>query len=414
MLLGLAAVVGYAVWLLLYTGFSQADTLATQIDRTEARRLTEQVAAQQNVPLDGFDIVNTTLRVSNFQLTYYQAYSVSPEQEARITAFRTPGFWEVVYANEDLGKITTRIGTTGEVYNWLPDLETPPDSGRIDLADAQAYADQALTDRLNVDPYDYVLVDARTLEGDTRTSYAFQWRHRADSSSSLLRREVRVDVGPGGVEGWARIVDTPEAHQSAYRAYSDRASTYNLARTIIIFLVWVLSLTVFLMRFREYEISLRNAFLYSALFTIAYLLYMWNALPFTTGGVFDNTNWSTMRSQSMLGLAIGVFFTTLGVFQAWVSGETLLRERWPNKLNVLDGLFAGRVRFKGLGESILVGFLYTGLQLGLIAVLLFVISRVVAPWQIVSNNDQFLLGSSVVLGQLPLNALVSGFLSGAS
>ncbi|MEM6647530.1 MAG: PP2C family protein-serine/threonine phosphatase [Bacteroidota bacterium] len=413
LLLGLVAVAGYVVWVLMYSGFSQADAVATEIDRTEARRLAEQVAAEQNVPLDGFDIVNITLRVSNFQLTYYQAYAVPPEEQAQVTAFRTPGFWDIVYASEALGTITARIGTTGEVYNWFTDFETPPDSGRISLADAQAIADQALGDRLGVDPYDYTLVDAQTLEGDTRTSYAFQWRHRADSSDALLRREVRVDVGPSGVEGWGRIVDLPDAHQTAYRAYSDRANTYNLGRSGFIFLIWVLSLTVFLMRFREYEISLRNAFVYTTLFTVAYVLYMWNALPFTTSGAFDSDNWSRMRTQTMLGLAIGVFFTTLGVFQAWVSGETLLRERWPNKLNVLDGLFAGRARFKGLGESILVGFLYAGLQLGLIALLFFGIIEVGKPWQIVSNNDQFLLSSSSVLSQLPLNTLVSVFLSGA-
>ncbi|GAB5519842.1 MAG: hypothetical protein RhofKO_20930 [Rhodothermales bacterium] len=412
-MLGLVAVIGYVAWLLLYGSVSQADQLNIRVDRTEARRMAEQTAVDQDIALSSYDVVNTRIRLSNLQLTYYQANDLSAEQQATITAFRTPAFWEVVYANEELGKITAYIGADGTLHAWLPEFITPPDTGRISLGDAQVLADQALTNRLSVDPYDYVLVDAQTVEGDTRTSYAFRWRHRADSSETHLRRELTIDVGPSGVEGWSRIIDTPDAHRTAYRALSDRAGIYAFMRSGIIFLIWILSLAIFLMRFREYEISLRNAFAYAALFLCAYTLYMWNAYPYSAGQALATANWDGALTQTFISLAIGAFFTSLGTFQAWISGETLLRQRWPSKLRVVDGLFAGHARFRSLGQSILAGFLYTGLQLGLIALLLFGITRSVEPWQIISGNDQYLLSGSVVLGQLSVYTLVSGLLAGA-
>ncbi len=381
--LGLA---GAVLFFVLFSRVQPSARLDVDVGRGEAQTIAEAYLAERGYDLGAYTTRSTVFGVENRFATFLRVADVAPAERARLEAHEPPGHWSLLYISPDADdRVEIKVGTDGRIYSVE---RAPPDDlpgARLSRDEALERAQAFLSTTQEIDWAGYALINTQNVQRAGRTDYFFTWQQE-DPAPSGARLHISATVQGGEIGGWSCSVELPQAFLEQYVARGAWTNFFQYAPAILVNALWILALVVFVLRFRDSEVSVRNAGIITALFALCFGAYLFNSLSFNRYAALAASA-ETPVAFTYLGLGINAFFTSLAVFMVWISGESLAREVWPAKLRTFDGLFARYAYFPELGRSVLRGFSLGFLSLGLWYVLVGGLVRYADAWPLVSDGE---------------------------
>lgn len=406
-----AGLVGLLLVLILYPLVEPAATLGLTIDRGEAYTIAERFVERFGDAEHAYVERNATLHVDNEGLAYEQINEATVSEQALFVLYRPKAYWDVIYRDPTANDlIRIKIGAAGNVFSVMRTPDDAMPSASMERLDAMRRARVLLENRLDIDWANYELVDGQRIQQDNRVDYKFTWQ-RLGSVVGGAHVRLQATVIGNQVGGWNFDMELPRAFETTFQQRQTQTNLFVIGRSILIVLVWLLSLVIFALRFRESELGIRNGLIFAVVLTILFAAFTFNTLSAIFHVGYTNPN-SFAMFAAMLGLGLAAFFIGLGAFIVWVSGESMTRELRQGKLRVFDGLFKGHLFFKDLGRSLLrgtaLGFIELAIVYGLTWGLLEWAANV---WAVVSDSHSQALASFVPIGTSAMAGSVNAMLS---
>jgi hypothetical protein len=365
-LLGLLAILGTAAFLLAYPRVLPYAQNPLSLDRAGAILKTQTLAEELDLDVEDFSVSNAVVVSYNRRLTFLTTHDEA--DPAALTTYRRhqPAVaWNVDLKHDEREETFNAVlSPEGEIIQYL---HTPPSNAagsRMAPDTALTLARGQLHARLPFDMSAYALVDEQQIQREARTDHVFTWQRTVaalDNVRLRLTATVRGDV----LAGWTLTGELPAAFEQRYEEQLSERRLFGFIEAIIFTLLWVSSLIAFAIRFRAGEIGLRGGLIVALLMLILYAVINLNALPYIKQAL---TEIDQFNIAGITFTVLGAIFVPLAVFFIWTVGESFAREAWPDKLWVIDGLFAGNFFFPSLGANTLRGAALGLFQLGAAAV----------------------------------------------
>ena len=405
-LLLLFGILGLGVFLVVFPRIQPSSQMDVTVDRTQALVLAKTHLNQLigNETTEQYTNRVTTFGIENRVESYFKHIQASATERQIITQHSTPQFWNVSFENPiDKSSYQLRVGIDSTLtqctYNPPPDLV----GSRLLVDEAEQIARDQLSEMMAIDWSTYSRIDANTEELESRTDHSFTWRTDAPVAGEA-KLIINATVTGDKLSSWMRDVEFPRDFEETYTLRNTQHTITTVAQVIFAIFLWVISLFVFALRFRASEVSIRNGLIVS--FTLLVLLVLFWGDTFHFIREFRPAASSDV-SMIVLYINIGlqVFFICFGLFFIWMSGESLMRDIWPDKLKAIDGLFARRFFFPDLGRSILRGYSLGLLQLGVWYLILMLIVSNSSVWPTVSALEQQIMTASSTSFFMPFSSM---------
>lgn len=401
------AAVGLALFVLTFSSTEPSARLGLQIDRYGAWRIADERLAELGYDLGEYTRDNAAFVANNEVIAYLRSrgYDTVAEQKPFVD-FRPVGRWDLLYVRPSDGdRFRFKISPDGRIYESERTPPTGSTPGRLSQGPAIRLAKEFLGEQFHIDWAHYEISEARTIQHDDRIDHVFMWQ-RMPAPADGVNLNVFATVQGQTVGGWGTNLELPEAFSVEYSSKSGRVDLFYFASFILAAGAWLLALFMFALRFRAREIGIRGGLVVAIALLVIAGLYYSNSVSY----VRYSAKLSEQATQMILiyiALAINVAFAALGVFIVWISGESIAREVWPEKLKVFDGLFGRRYLFRDLGKAILRGGSLGLLQVGVFYGLAWVFVREGDAWPMISEPIQQALSSFSPFGV----ALATGLLN---
>jgi len=365
LLLLVLALAGAALFFALFQRVTPAAKLGLELNRSEAEAAAREYLKALDHSAAGFDY-NVTLILDNKLESFLQAQNATAAEREIISRHHPVAAWEVIFRHPETSeRFELRLSPQGQVFHWEHLLPANVEGERIPLASARLLVRDFLAQHKGIDWQAYETVDAQMIKQEARTDHNFIWENRTPAAGGLRLRLKAIVLGDE-VGGWMQQVQYPREFSEWYTRRLNTANWFKAAEQVLFILIFVISLVIFILRFRAGEVGLRNALLLAGFVFICVLLLFINFLP--AQAIIREALLSDNRSffvfVTYLNLLLLTLAVTVGIFMVWISGESLTREVWPEKLRAFDALFAGRMFFPELGQALLRGsglaFIYLG------------------------------------------------------
>lgn len=398
-LLLVLGLVGAALFLLLFPRVQPTAHLGLHLDRGQAWQVADAAVRGAGLSPERYTQRNMRLTVRGSLLSFYQAHSTPPEAQARIEAFGPLAFWDVIYIHpETREQVLLQVNRTGEVFKLERRLPEDAQGATLSLAQAQVLAEAFIQDSLGLPLADYALVNAESQQQPRRIDHTLVWEQALPDS---LTARLTVVVQGDRIGTWSKWVDLPEAFRVRSAARLGTSDLFPFWQVILALAVFVVALVVFAVRFRASEIGVRNGLVMALATLLILTAYFSLIFPFIRHDGLADPN-PFIQISRLAGIGLNVLFITLMLFCVWNSGEAISREVWPEKLQSLDGLFARRFFFPGLGRDLLHGLSGGFASLGAWYLLALVFRQLPDVWAILNQAELFTFSAYTPLG---INAL---------
>lgn len=375
-LLFILAIIGAISFFVFYPKVSPSAKLNLKINRNESLKI-----AKDYIQSRGFQIENyasySSLYIKNLEESFLQVNQASENQREEFDKFCPVAAWDVIYRNKERNeRFRLLVSPDGDVFHFQHVLPPKVPGAHLEQDEALEKFQNFLKDLWGIDWDQYELIDAQSVTQESRTDHFFKWERKEKGIGGVQYRIWGVVAGDQ-VNSWDRHFQVPQDFTELYNREAERAGFFDFGRIIIIIIVFVVALISFVMRFHAGEVSIRNSFIFASFTLIVIVLYFANFFTSQPSlyNAFTEDNRTIYLTGFYINLALYTFFSTLAIFFIWGSGESLTREYWGRKLKVVDAVFAKKIFFPELGQSILKGFSLAFIQLGLWYGLLFLILK---------------------------------------
>lgn len=402
LLLLVLALAGAALFFALFQRVTPAAKLGLELNRSEAETAARNYLKALGHSAAGFDY-NVTLIIDNKLESFLQAQNATAAQRAIIRRHHPVAAWEVIFRHPQTSeRFELRLSPQGEVFHCEHLLPSNVEGERIPLASARLLVRDFLAQHKGIDWQAYETVDAQMIKQEGRTDHNFIWENRTPAAGGLRLRLKAIVLGDK-VGGWMQQVQYPREFSEWYTRRLNTANWFKAAEQVLLILIFVIGLVIFVLRFRAGEVGLRNALLLAGFIFICVLLMFINVLPaqaiIREGLLSDNRSFFLFATY--LNLLLLTLSVTVGIVMVWISGESLTREVWPEKLRAFDALFAGRLFFPELGQALLRGGGLAFICLGASYLLSHLLVKQPQLWLVAGPYDEEFFAAFVPLG-LPL------------
>lgn len=376
-----------AAW---FFGWQQpASRLDLSVNRGEAFAAAEAVLQRHHLDPAAYPVREALLHVDNAYLAYLAAGRLAAPRADTLRRHLPPGRWRVLFLDATRkDRLEVILAPDGRLLGLL---RTPPDDlegARLPEEAARRLATTFLQDTLGVDLAPYALVDAQAIQRAGRNDYVFAWQ-RAGTPPSEPAERVMATVQGDRVGSYTRTVRLPLGFERRLERRQAPGRYFFVIQAIVVNAFWILALILFVLRFRDSEVSVRNALVYALTFLLLFAVVLFSTSPRVRMASFEGGD------QSFLPFTLGIqaFFNAFALFGVWISGESVARETWPSRLRVFDGLFARRYFSRDLGESLLRGFALGLSMLGLWAALAWLLLQLPGEWALVGTIETDVLSA---------------------
>ncbi len=267
--------------------------------------------------------------------------------------------WEVVVyppgARTNDWTYRARLDRDGEILGMrkqVPEEVVTP-SPTEDEAQAQAwlYLEQHGFDRADFEPRP----EFRRSEKGDRVNLTLEFRHREKILGDDFPYGIAVYFAGDELAGFGRWYDDPDA-ETVQRDFG-RIPLLFIGNVTLYFLLTLLVAVPFLKRYHDGQLGVRRGIQLHLMCIVLGIV----ATVVTARGISQGTNFGLASRQQttwVFGAIIYLFnYLTLAVlaFMAWSVGESLCRQRWPQKLAAFDAVFRLRWANATVGLSALRG-----------------------------------------------------------
>lgn len=396
------ALLGAALFLALFQRVTPAAKLQLELNRKEAETAARDYLKSLDYNVAGFE-ENVMLVLDDKQESFLQAQNATPEERRQIDRHHPVAAWEVIYRHPETSeRFQLMLSPTGEVFHFEHILPTNVEGEMMPQAAARLLTREFLAQHKGIDWEDYETVDAQMIKQEARTDHNFIWENRAPAAGGLKLRLKAIVLGDK-IGGWMQQVQYPREFSEQFTQRFNTTNWFYGAGTVLLMLMAAISLVIFMLRFRAGEVGLRNALLLACFIFICTLFYFINVLPaqgITREGLLSD-NRGFYVAATYINILLLTVIVTVGVFLVWISGESLTREAWPEKLRAYDALFTGRFFFPEFGYAILRGTALACIHLGCWYALVRALIRQPGQWLVTSHHDEQIFSAFLPAG-LPI------------
>ncbi len=377
--------------------------LGLATNRSEAQETARRYVDSLRVQVRGLRST-TSLVIDDVEEGFLQSQRVEGAERQRIEAYHPVAAWKVVYVKSRSSEhITVLVDGRGQVFRYEHVLPADAAGKNLTQAEARRKVEQFLARHRGIVWADYQLVDAQTVRRALRTDHTFRWEKKGTGVGGLKFR-LWATVQGDEIGGWDRHLQIPQSFVDRYNSRLNAGEIFAFGRQLVPLAVVVLSLIVFVLRFRAGEVSVRNALLFAGVTLVVGLLYYANVFASQDNELFAATGES--RGLYMFFLLVlpllAATLSAIGAFLVWAGGESLTREVWPEKLKSFDALFAGRFFTSGIGAGVLRGFSLGMITAGLWYLLLYLAAKRADVWVLFGQGSS----SQSVTTRMALSAYV--------
>ena len=378
---------GFVLFALLFPISDPTSHVNVQVDAREAIEIASQHMSRSVADISSFSDRITSFRTLNRQVSFYQAVESSEQAREQMEPHASSSYWQVLFSNpETRDTYTFRVSVQGEVFQC--EREPPEDlsGANISMAEAEAIVSNFFSSEMGISLADYTRINGESLNRNARIDHRFTYAKEAPLSNGatpVLRATVMGDV----VSSWSRSFTFPQSFEVQYGEREQAVRLRQILSLLLVVALWTSAILVFALRFRASEVSIRNGIILSGIIAICFLFYVFDVLQFLISFTpFENQ--APSLAIQLINLGIQGFFTILGFFLVWMSGESHTRDIWPNKLRAVDELLARFFVTPSIGRGILRGFALGFITLGIWYGSYVLIQDMPGNWDYVSTNDQ--------------------------
>ncbi|MFC1613725.1 type II CAAX prenyl endopeptidase Rce1 family protein [Gemmatimonadota bacterium] len=243
------------------------------------------------------------------------------------------------------------VDPSGQVVSFTHAIEEDKAGAEISQEEAEALANNFLTNVAGTDLSGYERVEASTKKLSNRTDHDFEWKLKDfeltwkedDPEAGTGTIRVGVHIQGDQVGGFNRFFKTPELFNRDYSKTTSRGQLLGIISLVLMFLTAIAALVVFIIRYKKDDIRWRFALGAGLLILVAYLLLSVNSFPMVKFAYRTEMGYGVFIGIIMAGAFVVAIIYCAFVMFTGASGESLTREVYPNSLGTLDQLLKGRV-----------------------------------------------------------------------
>ena len=414
-LLFVFGVAGLLLFIGLFPKLQPSANIGMNVDRSTAITIAENYLKGAEARLPSYASRNVAFQANNRYNGYFKSIDASSEATDQIHEHSAPYYWIVSFVDPDSQyRYELYISTRGHVFRYQQNIPDDVAGNRLSQSDAEGLARTHLKIQMPIDWTEYTRIDANSADLEKRTDHTFTWQTHNPAIGEAHYR-ITATVAGDELASWGRSLEFPADFQDKYSRHRNLVNVREILQLVLGIGLWVFALFVFALRFRASEVSIRNGLIVVALLLMLFLFFSGDTYAFLNR-IFTENDFGLGRIVIAVNISLQIFFTCLGLFFVWISGESHTRDLWPLKLKVIDGIFARYLMFPDLGRAILRGFSLGFIQLGLWFLTLYVLEKTINPWMMVSDTESQLLSAFSPHFYLPpvgvfSNAGVSALLS---
>jgi membrane protease YdiL (CAAX protease family) len=250
--------------------------------------------------------------------------------------FLDPPHWRVRFVRFDVAPeeraeaFTVRLGPSGEVMEVAHTLPEGRPARSVSEDEARSLALQALVERLGADPGQVREISASEIARPARTDWTFVFV--ALEGYPLGQGEGRLEVRVAGEEitGSRRLVHLPEEWERERRNESSRRVLASLAVLGPLFLLGLVAIIFAVVRWAQGALDTAPIRPLALAMAGALLVKGLNGWPGSIGGFTTQESFANQLGVTILGLALGLLFLSMGVGLLGALAHTWLKDRGPS------------------------------------------------------------------------------------
>ncbi|MBI5471034.1 MAG: SpoIIE family protein phosphatase [Ignavibacteriae bacterium] len=374
----LAAVISAAAYWLLYDDVSPAASINFAYTRTEILGQADRFLKSLGYNVSAYQ------QDANFQFDgssqlFFQSRrgTKTANQMIRADSLSTHN-WTIDYYDRSLNpsqfKESFRLwmSPNGRVIGFTHVINDTASRKSFSQEEARRKVEAFLAER-GVKLSNYSLKTSSSTQRPRRLDHRFEW---ADKDSTY---NGTIWVQTLGTEiGGFRLNLEPSSEFR--RDLSQSASNWTFLYTasfVAMFLLFFFIVILFLKKYHEGEVGTKTAFLVFAGLYAAFLLNSVNMFPTVGSGVTMGDLNRYYTRFMMFGMTAFIFYVFLSVmaFAAWSVGESSSRSAWPQKMAAFDGALYRKFFTLDLAESIVQGYAWGLILLGVYTAIIYVANR---------------------------------------
>ncbi|HEY9167775.1 MAG TPA: PP2C family protein-serine/threonine phosphatase [Candidatus Kryptonia bacterium] len=377
---GIAAVAGLAIFVYLlpsYTGLYSVDSRLTPAD---ARSMSESLAKEIDVKIPARSMNNTTFGLDEIALVYLQSSVGTKRGNELVRSDSIPlNYWTVIWFDP------SQQSKEGEIFrakysqggHLISYSITIPDTAAGKLLDESKARDAlnsywrthnlSVITGTNLDEWKEKSSEPVRLEHRQDWTFTFT-KQRADSFG--LEGRISIRISGDQLVSFEKSYEAPSEFTLLYNSRSTPYVFLTFASWVVIFVLFAIGLVIFLKRYNEGEAGVGSSLLVSGTYYIAAALSMVLSFPSISKGVQISTLNLFYEGLVVLAALLLLWTPLLGIltFSAWGIGESSARAQWPNKLFTFDAATHLKFFNEKVGISILRGYAFGLILMGLYAI----------------------------------------------
>lgn len=378
-LLGVAAVLGYVVFIYLLPTYSPYFSVDSRLKRGEVQQISRRVAQTVGVRLPGSLMENTTFVSNDAALNYLRGKAGPRLTNALVRSDSVPlNYWMIQWfdpkkQSKQSEKFQVRVSQAGKILAFRSYVADSVSGESLDEASAKELLNSSwkkydLHNLLHTDISRWTIKSSEPVRHENRQDWQFTFV-RSGESTFGLNEQVAMRVGHGRIISFDRSYSVPPEFASLYATWSQPFIFMTFFSWIIIFVLFAVGLVVFLKRYNEGEAGIGSALLAGGVYYIAMSAATIISFPSIASYVLIGTLNLFYKSLVVLGALLLLWHPMIGILtsSAWGIGESSARAIWPQKLFTFDAISHFRLFNEKVGVSLLRGFAFGGILLGLYA-----------------------------------------------
>lgn len=380
-LLAASAIIGFLLFVALIPGYSILYSIDSTLDRGQAINKSKQIARVLGISLPHNLMQNTTFQSDGVSLAYSRRMVGTRMTNVLVrTDSVALNHWEIVWFAPSKQAID---GTTLEVtlsaggrllgYKcFIPDTAVGSAVNERDaLASFHEYWDNLGFTRLTgISLSSWKLNSSEPVVLEHRQDWSLTFVNDSARISGL-KEELKARINGNRITSLDLRYRPPEQFEVEYSAKTYPFVFLTIISWVMMFLLFAIGLVIFLRRYNEGEAgigsSLSVSITYYVLAGIGFIL----SFSSVASGLGIGTMNILYKSLIATGVVVLLWLPLVAIltFSSWGVGESSARAIWPEKLYSFDAATHFKLLNERLGSSILRGYAYAGIILGVYAII---------------------------------------------
>ncbi len=379
--LAAAAIAGIVLFIALIPRYSILYSIDSRLDRGQAISYSKKIAERVGVKLPSNLMQNTTFSAEGVSLAYSRSKVGTYRTNEAVRSDSLPlNYWDVLWFDPAKQSVNGTMfeaeisagGKLTEYRRFVPDTASGIVlQGNVALANfSKFWKDHDLSRLTGVSLSRLKLSASEPVVLEHRQDWSLTFSNDSTAIPGL-KEELKARLDGNEVTSLDIRYRPPEQFRIDYAAKSYPYVFLTFISWIAMFLFFAVGLVIFLKRYNEGEAGIGSSLFVSIAFYVTSAIAM--ALSFPSLG--KGLGIGTMNIFYLTLIVSGIIFllwlplVSILTFSSWGVGESSARAIWPEKLHSFDAASHFKIFNEKLGGSVLRGYAYGGMFLGLYALL---------------------------------------------